>query len=138
MFYEDGCLMATRDYETLKGMIIGGGRYNFEHGTSVSNSQEFVDKIESEYQSSIANQENWGWRTVYAFFFIPSDQMTPQQTIKTVNGSTPSLKLLTQLILSGTILWTVSLIHGIKPKETLHFQNNQLVYNKKNRPNGRF
>ena len=91
--------MATRDYETLKGMIIGGGRYNFEDGTSVSNSQDFVDKIESEYQSSIANQENWGWRTVYAFFFIPSDQMTPQQTIKTVNGSTPSLKLQTQLIL---------------------------------------
>jgi hypothetical protein len=80
-------------------MIIGGGLYNFEDGTSVSNSQDFVDKIESEYQSSIANQENWGWRTVYAFFFIPSDQMTPQQTIKTVNGSTPSLKLLTQLIL---------------------------------------
>ena len=37
--------MATRDYETLKGMIIGGGRYNFEDGTSVSNSQDFVDKI---------------------------------------------------------------------------------------------
>jgi hypothetical protein len=61
----------TRDYETLKGMIIDGGRYNFEGGTSVSKSQEFVDKIESEYQLSIANQENWDWRTVYAFSVHP-------------------------------------------------------------------
>ena len=61
----------TRDYETLKGMIIDGGRYNLEGGTSVSKSQEFVDKIESEYQLSIANQENWDWRTVYAFSVHP-------------------------------------------------------------------
>jgi hypothetical protein len=38
-----------------------------EDGTSLSTAQEFVDKIESEYQSSVQNEENWGWRTVYAF-----------------------------------------------------------------------
>ena len=71
VFMKMDAAWASRDYETLKGMITDGGRYNFEDGTSVSNSQDFVDKIESEYQSSIANQENWGWRTVYAFFFHP-------------------------------------------------------------------
>ena len=46
---------AVRDYETLKGIITDGGRYNFEDGTSIST--EVVDKIESEYQSSVQNKK---------------------------------------------------------------------------------
>ncbi len=68
---------AARDYETLKGMITDGGRYNFEDGTSVSTAQDFVDKIESEYQLSVSNQENWGWRTVYAFSVHPKGSDDP-------------------------------------------------------------
>ena len=67
VFMKMDAAWAVRDYETLKGMITDGGRYNFEDGTTVSTAQEFVDKIESEYQLSVSNQENWGWRTVYAF-----------------------------------------------------------------------
>jgi hypothetical protein len=77
VFMKMDAAWAARDYETLKGMITDGGRYNFEDGTSVSTAQEFVDKIESEYQSSITNQENWGWRTVYAFSVHPKGSDDP-------------------------------------------------------------
>ena len=77
VFMKMDAAWAARDYETLKGMITDGGRYNFEDGTSVSTAQEFVNKIESEYQSSITNQENWGWRTVYAFSVHPKGSDDP-------------------------------------------------------------
>ena len=77
VFMKMDAAWAARDYETLKGMITDGGRYNFEDGTSVSTAHEFVNKIESEYQSSIANQENWGWRTVYAFSVHPKGSDDP-------------------------------------------------------------
>ena len=77
VFMKMDAAWAARDYETLKGMITDGGRYNFEDGTSVSTAQEFVDKIESEYQLSIANQGNWGWRTVYAFSVHPKGSDDP-------------------------------------------------------------
>ena len=77
VFMKMDAAWAARDYESLKGMITDGGRYNFEDGTSVLTAQEFVDKIESEYQSSITNQENWGWRTVYAFSVHPKGSDDP-------------------------------------------------------------
>ena len=77
VFVKMDAAWAARDYDALKGMITDGGRYNFEDGTSVSTAQEFVDKIESEYQSSITNQENWGWRTVYAFSVHPKGSDDP-------------------------------------------------------------
>ena len=78
VFMKMDAAWAARDYDALKGMITDGGRYNFEDGTSVSTAQEFVDKIESEYQSSITNQENWGWRTVYAFSVHPKGSDDPK------------------------------------------------------------
>ena len=45
LFMKNDAAWAARDYETLKGMITDGGRYNFEDGTSLSTAQEFVDKI---------------------------------------------------------------------------------------------
>ena len=60
VFMEIDAAWAARDYDALKGMIMDGGRYNFEDGTAVSTAQEFIDKIESEYQLSIVNEEDWG------------------------------------------------------------------------------
>ena len=68
---------AARDYDALKGMISDEGRYNFEDGTSVSTAQEFVDKIESDYQLSLENNEEWGWKTVYAFSVHPKGSDDP-------------------------------------------------------------
>ena len=77
VFMKIDAAWAARDYETLKEIITDGGRYNFEDGTSVSTAQEFVDKIESEYQSSVENDEDWGWKTVYAFSVHPKGSEDP-------------------------------------------------------------
>ena len=77
VFMKIDAAWAARDYETLKKIITDGGRYNFEDGTSVSTAQEFVDKIESEYQSSVENDEDWGWKTVYAFSVHPKGSEDP-------------------------------------------------------------
>lgn len=77
VFMKIDAAWAAREYETLKEIITDGGRYNFEDGTSVSTAQEFVDKIESEYQSSVENDEDWGWKTVYAFSVHPKGSEDP-------------------------------------------------------------
>ncbi len=63
---------AARDYETMKSMIMDGGTFNFENGTSVTTGDAFVAKIEEEYQNSVANSEEWGWKTDYAFAAYPN------------------------------------------------------------------
>ena len=75
VFMKMDAAWAARDYETLKGMITDGGRYNFEDGTSVSTAQEFIDKIESEYQSSVENDEDSG--RLYAFSVHPKGSEDP-------------------------------------------------------------
>ena len=77
VFMKIDAAWAARDYETLKEIITDGGRYNFEDGTIVSTAHEFVDKIESEYQSSVENDEDWGWKTVYAFSVHPKGSEDP-------------------------------------------------------------
>ena len=77
VFMEIDAAWAARDYNALKGMISDEGRYNFEDGTSVSTAQEFVDKIESDYQLSLENNEEWGWKTVYAFSVHPKGSDDP-------------------------------------------------------------
>ena len=77
VFMEIDAAWAARDYDALKGMISDEGRYNFEDGTSVSTAQEFVDKIESDYQLSLENNEEWGWKTVYAFSVHPKGSDDP-------------------------------------------------------------
>lgn len=77
VFMKIDAAWAARDYETLKEIITDGGRFNFEDGTIVSTAQEFVDKIESEYQSSVENDEDWGWKTVYAFSVHPKGSEDP-------------------------------------------------------------
>ena len=77
VFMEIDAAWAARDYNALKGMISDEGRYNFEDGTSVSTAQEFVDKIESDYQLSLENNEEWGWKTVYAFSVLPKGSDDP-------------------------------------------------------------
>ncbi|MFL2576276.1 MAG: hypothetical protein ACJ0QD_03890 [Flavobacteriaceae bacterium] len=62
---------ANRDYETMKSMIMDGGTFNFEDGTSVTTGGAFVAKIEEDYQNAIANNEDWGWKTDYAFAAYP-------------------------------------------------------------------
>ena len=69
---------ASRDYNLLKEIISDQGRYNFEDGTKVSTAQEFVDKIESEYQENISNGEEWAWKTVYAFSVHPKGSNDPE------------------------------------------------------------
>ena len=59
------------DYETMKSMIMDGGTFNFEDGTSVTTGGAFVAKIEEDYQNAIANNEDWGWKTDYAFAAYP-------------------------------------------------------------------
>lgn len=68
---------AARDYETLKALISDEGRYNFEDGTAVTTAQEFVDKIESQYQANLSNGEEWAWNTVYAFSVHPKGSDDP-------------------------------------------------------------
>mgnify|MGYP001436566960 FL=1 len=77
VFMKIDAAWAARDYETLKEIITDGGRYNFEDGTIVSTAQEFVAQIESEYQSSVENDEDWGWKTVYAFSVHPKGSEDP-------------------------------------------------------------
>ena len=57
----------ARDYETMKGMIQDGGMFVFEDGFTATTGQEFVDKIELEYQESLEKEQEWGWKTDYAF-----------------------------------------------------------------------
>ena len=44
----------------------------------MSTAQEFVDKIESEYQENISNGEEWAWKTVYAFSVYPKGSNDPE------------------------------------------------------------
>ena len=78
VFMKIDAAWAARDYDVLKGMIMDEGRYNFEDGTAVSTAQEFIDKIESEYQLSIANEGDWGWKTAYAFSVYPKGSVDPE------------------------------------------------------------
>ena len=63
--------------QLIKTFIADKATLSFHDGYVARTPQEFVDKIESEYQSSIANQENWGWRTVYAFSVHPKGSDDP-------------------------------------------------------------
>ena len=71
---------ADRDYTTLKTMIQNGGLFVFEDGYTASTAQEFVDKIEAEYQESLEKEEEWGWRTDYAFAAYPKGSDDPKAT----------------------------------------------------------
>lgn len=71
---------SKRDYATMKSMIEDGGLFIFEDGHSVTTSQEFVDKVEAEYQESIEKDEQWGWKTDYAFSVYPKGSDDPKAT----------------------------------------------------------
>ena len=71
---------ADRDYTTMKTMIQDGGIFVFEDGYTASTSQEFVDKIEAEYQESLEKEEEWGWKTDYAFAAYPKGSDDPKAT----------------------------------------------------------
>ena len=71
---------ADRDYTTMKTMIQDGGMFVFEDGYTASTAQEFVDKIEAEYQESLEKKEEWGWKTDYAFAAYPKGSVDPKAT----------------------------------------------------------
>ena len=71
---------ADRDYTTMKTMIQDGGMFVFEDGYTASTAQEFVDKIEAEYQESLEKEEEWGWKTDYAFAAYPKGSDDPKAT----------------------------------------------------------
>ena len=71
---------ADRDYTTMKTMIQDGGTFVFEDGYTASTAQEFVDKIEAEYQESLEKEEEWGWKTDYAFSAYAKGSDDPKAT----------------------------------------------------------
>ena len=71
---------ADRDYITMKTMIQDGGIFVFEDGYKASTAQEFVDKVEAEYQESLEKEEEWGWKTDYAFAAYPKGSDDPKAT----------------------------------------------------------
>ena len=71
---------ADRDYKTMKTMIQDGGIFVFEDGYKASTAQEFVDKVEAEYQKSLEKEEEWGWKTDYAFAAYPKGSDDPKAT----------------------------------------------------------
>ena len=71
---------AARDYPTMKSMIEDGGSFIFEDGFTATTGQEFVDKVEAEYQESLEKEEAWGWRTDYAFSVYPKGSNDPKAT----------------------------------------------------------
>ena len=62
----------SRDYETLKSLIAAEATLRFEDGTFATNGDEFIAKIESDYQESLANDEEWAWVINYAFTAKPT------------------------------------------------------------------
>ena len=71
---------ADRDYTTMKTMIQDGGMFVFEDGYTANTAQKFVDKIEAEYQESLEKEEEWGWKTDYAFAAYPKGSDDPKAT----------------------------------------------------------
>mgnify|MGYP001158668019 FL=1 len=71
---------SKRDYTTMKSMIEDGGLFIFEDGHTATTSQEFVDKVEAEYQESIEKDEQWGWKIDYAFSVYPKGSDDPKAT----------------------------------------------------------
>ena len=71
---------ADRNYTTMKTMIQDGGMFVFEDGYTASTAQEFVDKIEAQYQESLEKEEEWGWKTDYAFAAYPKGSDDPKAT----------------------------------------------------------
>ena len=62
---------AARDYNAMKEMIADQGMFVFEDGFTANSAQEFVDKVESEYQETLDNEQEWGWKNNYAFSVYP-------------------------------------------------------------------
>jgi hypothetical protein len=71
---------AARDYTTMKDMIEDGGMFVFEDGDTVTTGQEFVDKIEADYQESLEKEVEWGWKIDYAFAAHPKGSNDPKAT----------------------------------------------------------
>ena len=62
----------SRDYETLKSLIADEATLRFEDGTFATNGDEFIAKVESDYQESLVNGEEWAWVINYAFTAKPT------------------------------------------------------------------
>ena len=62
----------SRDYETLKSLIADEATLRVEDGTFATNGDEFIAKVESDYQESLANDEEWAWVINYAFTAKPT------------------------------------------------------------------
>lgn len=71
---------AARDYTAMMSIIEDGGLFIFEDGHTVSTGQEFVDKVEAEYIESIKKDQEWGWKTNYAFSVYPEGSDDPKAT----------------------------------------------------------
>ena len=63
-----------RHYDALKLLIADDSVLQFEDGSIATNGEQFVAKIESEYQSTLTNENaTWGdWTNTYAFSIKPS------------------------------------------------------------------
>ena len=62
----------SRDYETLKSLIADEATLRFEDGTFATNGDEFIAKVESDYQDCFAIDEDWAWVINYAFTAKPT------------------------------------------------------------------
>lgn len=71
---------AARDYNAMKEMIADQGMFVFEDGFTANSAQEFVDKVESEYQENLESEQGWGWKTNYAFSVYPKGALDSSVT----------------------------------------------------------
>ena len=71
---------AARDYNAMKEMIADQGMFVFEDGFTANSAQEFVDKVESEYQENLESEQVWGWKTNYAFSVYPKGALDSSVT----------------------------------------------------------
>ena len=63
-----------RDYDALRSLVAEDARLIFANGDVGQGPEDLISLIESEYQQSIDNNENWGWDS-YAF----SVKVTPTE-----------------------------------------------------------
>ena len=58
---------ANRDYEVLKSMLHENGKFTTSDGEVFETSEAFIQWIEDTYQESIATNQDFGWKTNFAF-----------------------------------------------------------------------
>ena len=92
----------------------------FEDGHTVWTGQEFVDKVYTEYIESIKKDQEWGWKTNYAFSVYPEGSDDPKATNQNGEWVNAHFLAMMELISNGIRLSMVSLKCGTKLKENKH------------------